>query len=141
MAVSYTHLDVYKRQVVYKVSAWLTIKPPTIAMPSGRLSSDPIPVPIANGTPPSSAAMVVIMIGRNLSRDAWKTASLGLLWSRLSTSRAKSIIMIAFFLTIPIRRMIPIKAMMLSSVCVIMSARRAPTPADGSVERIVMGWM
>ena len=37
---------------------------------SGRRNSDPVPVPSASGNPPSSAHMVVIMIGRNLNRQA-----------------------------------------------------------------------
>ena len=49
--------------------------------------------------------------------------------------------MIAFFLTMPISRMMPISAMTLKSVRQISSASSAPTPADGSVERIVIGWM
>ncbi len=52
------------------MSTWLNNKPPTIAMPSGRRSSDPIPVPTARGIPPSNAAMVVIMIGRKRSKLA-----------------------------------------------------------------------
>ena len=47
--------------------------------------------------------------------------------------------MIAFFLTIPISRITPISAMMLNSVSVAISARIAPTPADGKVDRIVIG--
>ena len=47
--------------------------------------------------------------------------------------------MIAFFCTIPISRMIPIKAMMLKSTFVIDKARSAPKPAEGNVDRIVMG--
>ena len=42
-----------------------------MVMPSGRRSSEPVPVPRASGTPPSSAAMVVIMMGRKRSRQAW----------------------------------------------------------------------
>ena len=57
-----------------------------------------------------------------------------------SASSAKSIIMIAFFLTIPIKRMRPISAMMLNSVPVTISASTAPTPAEGRVDRIVSGW-
>ena len=53
------------------VSIWLRIRPPTMVMPSGRRSSEPVPVPSASGRPPSSAAMVVIMIGRKRSRQAW----------------------------------------------------------------------
>ena len=58
-----------------------------------------------------------------------------------SASSAKSIIMIAFFLTMPISRMMPISAITLKSVRQSSSASSAPTPADGSVERIVIGWM
>jgi hypothetical protein len=43
--------------------------------------------------------------------------------------------------TMPISRMIPMSATTLSSVRNSSSARRAPTPADGKVERIVIGWM
>jgi len=44
---------------------------------------------------------------------------------------AKSIIMMAFFFTMPMRRMIPISAMMLNSVFTARSASSAPTPAEG----------
>ncbi len=37
----------------------------------GARSSEPVPVPKASGTAPSSAAMVVIMMGRKRSRQAW----------------------------------------------------------------------
>ncbi len=37
--------------VVYSVSTWLKINPPMMVMPSGRRSSDPVPVPSASGTP------------------------------------------------------------------------------------------
>ena len=59
-------------------------------------------------------------------------------WSR-SASMAKSIIMMAFFFTMPMRRMIPISAMMLNSVFTASSASSAPTPAEGRVERMVIG--
>ena len=49
--------------------------------------------------------------------------------------------MIAFFFTMPISRMIPISAITLRSVLVNLSASSAPTPAEGSVERIVIGWI
>jgi hypothetical protein len=39
-------------------------------MPSGRRNSDPTPLPSANGNPPNSAAIVVIMMGRNLNKHA-----------------------------------------------------------------------
>ena len=56
--------------VVYSVSIWLTKRPPTIETPSGRRSSAPSPKPIASGSAPSAAAIVVIMIGRKRSSDA-----------------------------------------------------------------------
>ena len=112
-----------------------------MVMPSGRRSSAPVPVPSASGTPPRSAATVVIMIGRKRSRQAWWIASRGDLPCSRSASSAKSIIMMAFFLTMPMRRTIPMSAMIENSEWQIISARKAPTPADGSVERIVMGWM
>jgi hypothetical protein len=49
--------------------------------------------------------------------------------------------MMAFFFTIPINRMIPIDAIKLRSVWQMINASRAPTPAEGRVDKIVMGWM
>ena len=48
-----------------------------MVMPSGRRSSEPVPVPSASGRPPRSAAIVVIMIGRKRSRHAWWIDSSG----------------------------------------------------------------
>jgi hypothetical protein len=47
------------------------MSPPTMAMPRGRRSSEPTPLPRASGSAPSSAANVVIMIGRKRNRQAW----------------------------------------------------------------------
>ena len=47
------------------------MSPPTIVMPSGWRSSEPVPLPRASGTPPNRAAMVVMRIGRKRSRHAW----------------------------------------------------------------------
>ena len=41
-----------------------------MVMPSGRRSSEPGPVAITSGTAPSSAAIVVIRIGRKRSMQA-----------------------------------------------------------------------
>ena len=112
-----------------------------MVIPSGCRNSDPVPVPSASGNPPSSAAIVVIMIGRNRIMQASKIASSGDLPSRRSASSAKSIIMMAFFFTIPISRMIPIMPITFSSLFVSSSASSAPTPAEGRVERMVMGWI
>ena len=46
-----------------------------------------------------------------------------------------------FFFTIPISRIMPMRAITLRSRRYNNSAMSAPTPAEGSVERIVMGWM
>ncbi len=59
--------------------------------------------------------------------------------STRSASSAKSIIMIAFFLTMPISRMMPIRAIIEKSMRQIINASSAPTPADGRLERMVMG--
>ena len=112
-----------------------------MVMPSGMRSSEPVPLSTASGSAPNSAASVVIMIGRKRSRQAWTIASRGdMPWCR-SASSAKSIIMIAFFLTMPISRMMPISAITDRSWPNSISASSAPTPADGSVDRIVIGWM
>ena len=68
-------------------------------------------------------------------------ASSGDFPSCISAWMAKSIIRMAFFLTMPISRMMPMTAIMESSVPVSFRARRAPMPAEGMVERMVMGWM
>ena len=112
-----------------------------MVMPSGRRSSEPVPVPRASGSAPSMAAKVVIRMGRKRSRLASKMASRGLLPSWRSAARAKSTIRIPFFFTRPISRMMPIMAITLRSVWVSSSASSAPTPAEGSVERMVIGWM
>ena len=56
-----------------------------------------------------------------------------------SPSSAKSTIMMPFFLTMPISRMMPMKAITVSGVLVSCSASSAPRPADGSVEMMVSG--
>ncbi len=55
------------------------------------------------------AAIVVIMIGRNRTTAAWRIASAGPLPSARAASIAKSIIMIAFFSTMPTSMMSPTK--------------------------------
>ena len=112
-----------------------------MAMPNGWRISAPSPVPSASGIAPSSAAMVVIMMGRKRSRHAWKIASRVLRPSWRSATMAKSIIMMAFFLTMPINNITPIMAMMLNSALNHISASSAPTPAEGRVESMVIGCM
>ena len=48
----------------------LMTSPPTIVIPSGRRNSAPSPKPIASGTAPNIAAIVVMMIGRKRLRQA-----------------------------------------------------------------------
>ncbi|MET3252310.1 hypothetical protein ABIA29_002554 [Bradyrhizobium japonicum] len=110
-------------------------------MPSGKRSSAPVPLSIASGSAPNSAASVVIMIGRKRRRHACTIASFGDIPCPRSASSAKSIIMIAFFLTMPISRMMPIRPITERSCPHRTSARIAPTPAEGSVDRMVIGWM
>ena len=86
-----------------------------MAKPSGRRSSEPTPDPSISGSAPRIAAIVVIRIGRKRSRHACRIASTGGRPSTRSASRAKSIIMIAFFFTMPISRMMPMIAMTSSS--------------------------
>ena len=47
--------------------------------------------------------------------------------------------MMAFFFTIPISKIMPIMAITSSSLPAIINASSAPTPAVGSVERMVIG--
>ncbi len=83
--------------------------------PSGWRISTPAPVASTSGSAPKMAAMVVIMMGRKRVRQAWKIASRGLMpWLR-SASSAKSTIMMAFFLTMPISRKTPISAISVKS--------------------------
>jgi len=49
--------------------------------------------------------------------------------------------MIAFFFTMPIRSTMPMTAITLRSLPVSSNDSKAPMPADGSVERIVIGWI
>ena len=65
--------DVFTEEDFHKILAFLqTIQdnPPTTARPSGRRASAPAPRPRAIGTVPTSAAMVVIMMGRKRTRHA-----------------------------------------------------------------------
>jgi hypothetical protein len=93
------------------------------------------------GSAPMRAAMVVIMIGRNRTLLASRIACSGVLSPLLSDSIAKSIIMIAFFFTIPISMMMPTRPYMSRSSPQIRSVSSAPNAAKGSPERIVSGWM
>ena len=75
-----------------------------------------MPVPKAKGSAPKSAAIVVIRIGRKRSMQASKIESLVFLPSSRSAARAKSIIMMAFFFTIPMSSTIPMIEMTFKSM-------------------------
>ncbi|CPJ20932.1 Uncharacterised protein [Bordetella pertussis] len=100
-----------------------------------------MPVESISGSAPNRAASVVIRMGRKRSSAASWMASRGASPRLRSASRAKSIIMMAFFLTMPISRMMPMMPIMSRSVPLISRASSAPTPAEGRVDRIVIGWM
>ncbi len=110
-----------------------------MVIPSGRRNSAPGPAAINRGTAPRIAAIVVIRIGRKRARHASCTASAAVSPRVRSASSAKSTIMIPFFLTMPISRMMPMKAAIDSSALNICKATSAPRPAEGNVEIIVSG--
>src|SRR6185369_397269 len=126
---------------MYSVSSCETSSPPTTARPSGRRDSAPAPIPRAIGSVPTSAAIVVIMMGRKRTRQASWIASRGDLPCSRCASTAKSTIMMPFFFTRPTSMMMPTKAYRLISVLKTSSVSSAPKPADGSPERIVSGWV
>ncbi len=101
----------------------------------------PVPWPNIIGRPASSAAAVVIRIGRNRSRQASRIAAIGGMLRSRSATMAKSTSMMPFFLTMPISRMMPMMPMTDRSMWPRLSASNAPTPAEGNVDRIVSGWM
>ena len=105
-------------------------RPPTTTMPSGWRSSALAPWPSAIGSTPMSAAIVVIMIGRKRKRQASRIAAGAGAPARWRTS-ATSIIMIAFFLTMPISIKSPIIAITERSSPNNSKAARAPTAAAG----------
>ena len=125
--------------VVNRVRIWESASPPTMATPSGWRSSAPTPVPSIKGSAPNSAAKVVIRIGRSRNRQARRMASSGESPSLRSACRAKSIIMIAFFFTMPMSSTMPMTPMTPRSMRAAIKASSAPTPAEGSVDKIVMG--
>ncbi len=61
--------------------------------------------------------------------------------SRRSAPMAKSTIMMPFFLTMPMSKITPINAMTERSIFAAISINNAPTPAEGSVDRIAKGRM
>ena len=85
-------------------------------------------MPKAIGSAPSIAAIVVIRIGRKRSRQASWIAASGVSPRVRSATRAKSIIMIAFFFTMPMRRMTPMSAMIVNSVLAQHQRQRRPEP-------------
>jgi hypothetical protein len=93
---------------------------------SGWRAASPGAHPSEIGNLPTSAAKVVIMIGRKRSRQASRIATCADRPRVRCASSAKSIIMMAFFFTIPISTIRPRKANTFSSVPKISSVRNAP---------------
>src|ERR1700683_3236930 len=110
-----------------------------MVMPKGLRSSEPVPVPKANGSAPQMADIVVIMMGRKRNMQALKIASRDVLPSVRSACSAKSIIMMAFFFTMPMSSMMPIIEMMLRSMWKSINASMAPALAENTVEIMVSG--
>ncbi|MNT57769.1 hypothetical protein D3C72_1951680 [compost metagenome] len=94
---------------------------------------------MASGNAARIATIVVIMIGRKRTMQASRTASAGDLPCSRCATKAKSIIMIAFFLTMPINNTSAIIEITERSVLVSHNASSAPMPAAGSVDRMVTG--
>ncbi|MNJ56096.1 hypothetical protein D3C77_516250 [compost metagenome] len=107
--------------------------------PSGWRISEPSAWLSSNGKAPRMAAMVVIRIGRRRSRQARRIDCSGLNCSWRSSCKARSIIMMAFFFTTPINRNRPSREIRLNSLPTTYRVSKAPTPADGKVERMVSG--
>jgi len=105
---------------------------------SGRRISLPVPDANNSGSAPRMAHIVVIRIGRKRIRQAWRMLSSGARPPR-SASMAKSTSMMPFFFTMPISSTRPIRPITSSDSPAARSASSAPTPADGSVDRIVSG--
>ena len=78
------------------------------------------------------------MIGRKRSKQASRIAASADRPTRRRSS-AKSIIMIAFFLTMPTSMTMPIIAITDRSMRNRISVNKAPMPADGRPEMIVIG--
>jgi len=99
---------------------------------------DAAPCPNGSGTAPSKAVSEVIRIGRKRNRQTSQTAFRGDK-PRCWACKVKSTIMIAFFLTIPISKMMPIIPSIYRSSPQSINVSSAPNPADGKVEMIVSG--
>ena len=105
----------------------------------GRRNSEPVPVPSASGMPPSSAASVVIMIGRNRSRLASRIASSGCLCS-FAFGFEREVDHHDRVLLHDADEQHETDERDDAEVGAGQSSRTsAPTPADGSVDRIVSG--
>jgi len=128
----------YTTGVVYSVRSWLITSPPTMVIP--RVAAAP------------SRRRRQYQRQRTKQRrqgshhNRAKTQQTGLENSFLRrqlpcrwASSAKSTIIMAFFFTMPINSMIPIRAIRLNGALNSSSANSAPTPAEGRVERIVSG--
>ena len=111
------------------------------AMAIGARNSLPSPLLVAVGNMPSTIAALVIKIGRRRSGPASSTACAGDSPCSRTRTIARSTRRMAFFVTRPMSRMIPMSAPMAIVLPVTNSPTTAPTRASGSVSMIVSGWM
>ena len=116
-------------------------RPPMITRPRGLLASALAPIPRAIGNAPKMAAKVVIMIGRKRVNAASYMASREFMPLVRMLSKAKSIIMIPFFLTMPISKMMPRYEYIDKGKSKIHSVNNPPKVAGGKVESTVIGCM
>ncbi len=114
--------------------------PPATAMPSGRRSSAPLPLPNASGNAANAAVTVIASIGRNPARQPATIASEGKRRSWRSLRNAASTIMIALFEEMPTSTTIPTKATKDSSRLQASSASPPLSPANGNTAITVRGW-
>ena len=115
--------------------------PPMTATAIGARNSLPSPRESAVGSMPRIIAALVIRIGRSRSGPASRIAWSGDSPCSRTRTIARSRRRIAFFVTSPMSRMIPIIDPIEIVCCARKSATMAPTSASGSVSMIVSGWM
>ena len=129
--------------VVNSVSSCETSRPPTMAMPSGRRSSEPVPWPSASGSAAEQrrhgrhqdrAGSAAGRPGRSPRRG--DRPSLALRLEREVDHHDRVLLHDADEQDDADERDDAEARCLKSS-----SASSAPTPADGSVDRIVIGWM
>ena len=127
-----------KTGVTSRVRKVELMTPPMMPTAIGPRNSEPEPFERAVGSMPSTMAALVIRIGRRRAGPASRTASVGVLPSRTATT-AWSTRRMPFFVTRPMRSMMPIMMPIDIAHPVTKIAIIAPTIASGSAIMIVIG--